>query len=139
MIISCDWGTTKNKSTKISELSEKIEGEAENQEGKDLVENFMPKNGIPIIDTGTVNLGGLNMNFLNNQPKVDKPIIPNKEAITSKIKVEAEPMVNNINVTAIIPKPDKNLENSSSNTTIGAEILPIKNQKELSKKTLPSK
>lgn len=77
MIISCDWGTTKNKSTKISELSEKIEGEAENQEGKDLVENFMPKNGIPIIDAGTVNLGGLNMNFLNNQPKVDKPIIPN--------------------------------------------------------------
>ncbi len=29
-------------------------------------------------------------------------------------------MVNNINITAIIPKPDKNLENSSSDTTIGA-------------------
>ncbi|WP_210360856.1 hypothetical protein [Borreliella garinii] len=70
LIISCDWRTTKNKNTKISELSEKIEGETENQEGKDLIKNFMPKNGIPIIDAGTVNLGSLNMNFLNNRQRL---------------------------------------------------------------------
>ncbi|WP_324280996.1 hypothetical protein PT144_04965 (plasmid) [Borreliella garinii] len=50
LIISCDWGTTKNKSTKIAELLKKREGGSENQEGKNLGnKNPMSKNGIPLL------------------------------------------------------------------------------------------
>ncbi|WP_210362453.1 hypothetical protein [Borreliella garinii] len=136
LIISCDWGTTKNKSTKIAELLKKREGRAENQEGKNLGnKNPMSKNGMPTIDVDTVNLESLNLN--NLQQQVDKPIIPNGEAIAPEVRVEVEPM-GNINVATVIPKPD--LGDSSNSFTIGVEeILPIKPQKEPSKTTLPSK
>ncbi|WP_210360290.1 hypothetical protein [Borreliella garinii] len=136
LIISCDWETTKNKSTKIAELLKKREREPENQEGKNLGnKNPMSKNDIPTIDVDTVNLESLNLN--NLQQQVDKPIIPNGEAIAPEVKVEVvvEPM-GNINVAAVTPKPD--LEDSSSSSTIGVEkILSIKSQKEQSKTTSP--
>ncbi|WP_210368930.1 hypothetical protein, partial [Borreliella garinii] len=85
MIISCDWETTKNKSTKIAELLKKREREPENQEGKNLGnKNPMSKNDIPTIDVDTVNLESLNLN--NLQQQVDKPIIPNGEAIAPEVK-----------------------------------------------------
>lgn len=59
MIISCDWITTKNKSTKIAELLKKREEGPENQEGKNLDKNSMSKNGMPTIDVDTVNLESL--------------------------------------------------------------------------------
>ncbi|WP_330529067.1 hypothetical protein [Borreliella valaisiana] len=137
LIISCDWGTNKNKNTKIAELLNKRKEEPENQEGKNLGKNSMSKNSIPDIDVDTVNLGSLNVNLNNLPQQVDKPIIPNGKAIAPEVRVEVEPM-DNINVAAITPKPD--LEDSSSSATIGAkEILPIKPQKEPSKITLPSK
>ncbi|WLN25772.1 hypothetical protein KJD10_05020 (plasmid) [Borreliella valaisiana] len=138
LIISCDWETTKNKSTKITELLNKREEEPENQEGENLGKNSMSKNGIPTIDVDTVNLESLNVNLNNLPQQVDNPIIPHWEAIAPEVRAEVEPM-DNINVAAITLKPD--LEDSSSSATIGGveEILPIKPQKEPNKTTLPSK
>lgn len=94
------------------------------------------------LNTKSVILDFISFQFFKDCQKSFKSdayrIIPNREAIAPKVRVEVEPM-DNINVAAIIPKPDKNLENSSSNTTIGVGIFPIKTQEELSKKTLPSK
>ncbi|WP_151074380.1 hypothetical protein [Borreliella turdi] len=139
LMISCDWKTVKNKSTEISELLKKSEEETRNQEGRDLDKNYISRNSMSNIDVGAVNLGSLlNVNLINHPHQVDKSIISNGEAIAPEVRVEVESM-DNINVSAITPKPDKNLEDSSSSSAIGVGILPIRVQEGFSKKTLPSK
>lgn len=142
LIVGCDWGTIKDKSTEISKLLRTDKDKTKNQDRIELGEdNFVSKNNMSTTDTGITSLGSLNnVDLINRSQRVSEPpIISNEKAIATQAKVD---LMNNINVTIINPKPAQNLGNSLNNTTTedSVKFLSIENQEWLiSKKILPSK
>nr|WP_269142586.1 hypothetical protein [Borreliella burgdorferi] len=142
LIVGCDWGTIKEKSTEISKLLRMDKDKTKNQDRIELDEdNFVSKNNMSTTDTGITGLGSLNnVDLINRSQRVSEPpIISNEKAIATQAKVD---LMNNINVTIINPKPAQNLGNSLNNATTedSVKFLSIKNQEWLiSKKILPSK
>lgn len=140
LIVGCDWGTIKEKSTEISELLRMDKDKTKNQDRIELGEdNFVSRNNMSATDAGTSLGRPNNVDLINRSQRVSEPIISNKKAISTQAKVD---LMNNINVATINPKPAQNLDNSLNNTTIedGVKFLSIENQEWLiSKKILPSK
>lgn len=140
LIVGCDWGTIKEKSTEISELLRTDKDKIKNQDRIELGEdNFVSRNNMSATDAGTSLGRPNNVDLINRSQRVSEPIISNEKAISTQAKVD---LMNNINVATINPKPAQNLENSLNNTTIedSVKFLSIENQEWLiSKKILPSK
>lgn len=104
LIVGCDWGTIKDKSTEISKLLRTDKDKTKNQDRIELGEdNFVSKNNMSTTDTGITSLGSLNnVDLINRSQRVSEPpIISNEKAIATQAKVD---LMNNINVTIINPK-----------------------------------
>ncbi|WLN25835.1 hypothetical protein KJD10_05345 (plasmid) [Borreliella valaisiana] len=149
LMVGCDWGAIKNKSIKISEILRKGKDKAKNQDSIELGENnSMSKNNISTVDVDVdvdvdiANLERSRVDFINHLKQVNDPVISNDNALISQAKGEID-LINNINFATIDSKPAKpaqNLGDSLSNATAsGTEFLQIENQKEPSKRILPSK
>lgn len=145
LIVGCDWGIVKNKSLEIPELLRKGKDRVKNQDRIKLSEDkSISKSNISVADSDTTSLGHSSSNLIDHSQQVvgDSRIL-NDKAVAPQEKVEVN-LINNIDFSAINPKPTQNLGASFlSNTDIGgsAKFLLIKNnQKELiDKKTLPRK
>ncbi|WP_418906576.1 hypothetical protein QIA30_06320 (plasmid) [Borreliella turdi] len=138
-------GVIKNKSREISEILRKGKDKTKNQDSIELGENnSMSKNNISTVDVDIdiANLERPRVDLINHLQQVNDSIISNDKAVISQAKGEID-LINNINFATIDSKPVKpaqNLGGSLSNATVsGTEFLQIENQKEPSKRILPSK
>ncbi len=96
LIVGCDWGTIKDKSTEISKLLRTDKDKTKNQDRIELGEdNFVSKNNMSTTDTGITSLGSLNnVDLINRSQRVSEPpIISNEKAIATQAKVD---LMNNI-------------------------------------------
>ncbi|KEO61900.1 hypothetical protein [Borreliella garinii] len=145
LMVGCDWGAIKNKSIEISEILRKGKDNTKNQDSIELGENnSMSKNNISTVDVDVdiANLERSRVDLINHLKQVNDPVISNDNAVISQAKGEID-LINNINFATIDSKPAKpaqNLGDSLSNATAnGTKFLQIENQKEPSKRILPSK
>ncbi len=143
LMVGCDWGTIKDKSIKISELLRKGKDNAKNQDRIKLDENnSVYENNIFTVDVDVASLEHPKVDLTNYPQQVKDPVILNDKVVTSKARGGVD-LINNINFAAINSnpaKPTQNLGNSLGNAgTSSAEFLPIENQKEPSKRIVPSK